>query len=164
MSFTKPMYALASAGTYQFFAFRRQAAGQHQYWSTAPTGATAPTAATGATGVTVVTNLGGSFVKYPTTGTRRLAWVELNVGLRMISASSTTFSTTEPTATFPTSDNSLVDVTISDDGSTVYAVTKNGIYSIPFGGTTWTRIGYSLAHLVGEYRGISLAPSGCATA
>jgi hypothetical protein len=161
MSFTKPMYSLSSTGTYQFFAFRRLAAGQHQYWATAPTAATAPTGNTGATGVTTIGNLGSSYVIYPTTGIRKIAWVETTAGLRMNSATSTTFSTTVPTATFPTGDNNLVDVTITDDGTTVYAVTKNGLYSIPFGGTTWTLVAYPLAPGLSDYRGISMAPTGC---
>jgi hypothetical protein len=162
MSFTKPQYVWSTGTTYPLYAFRRLAAGSHQYWATPPTTSTAPTGSTGATGVATAANLGGSFVIYPSTGNRYIAWAESGVGVRMRTvAAPGTFSTVVPTATAPSGDTALVDVTIHPNTTTVYAAGTNGIYNVPFGGTSWTTVAYPPAPGLNNFRGVSMAPTGC---
>jgi hypothetical protein len=162
MTFTKPQYAWSSAATHPLYAFRRLSAGAHQFWATPPTAATAPTGTTGATGVTLLANLGGSFVIYPASGTRYIAWAESGVGVRMRTvAAPGTFSTVVPTATAPPGDTALVDVTIHPNTTTVYAAGTSRLYSVPFGGTTWATVAYPPAPGLNTFRGVSMAPSGC---
>ncbi len=162
MAFTKPMYSWSTGATYSLYAFRRLAGSSHQYWATPPTAATAPTGSTGATGVATAANLGGSFVIYPSTGNRYIAWAETGVGLRMRSAiAPASFSAAPPTATFPTGESTLVDVTIHPNTTIVYAAGSNGLYSVPFETTTWSTLAYPPAPGLTNFRGVSMAPSGC---